>query len=167
MISHQSFAEIQRDCHLVGGVEDDLPWVNETNCNCPGTDSPIPVAGERSPLSHVGRTPVYLPNVGVPLKPHGPHPGEQLSGYNYHFPKAGACLEGASLGDVSNGAACTWRRLPMSRMIYGNDLISNGWDRAFVPDKPDNVSHTQANIDAFARAFKALDRLISPQSCGQ
>jgi hypothetical protein len=166
LLSHQSFPEIQRDCAIVGNHDDDgstLPWVNETSCNCPGTASPLPDPdGDRSPLTHIGRTPLYLPYVGVPMEPHGPHPGEELTGYNYHFPKAGACPEGQPLGFEG----CTWRRLPLSRMIYGDDLEANGWDRTFVQDTPGNVSHTKANIAAFGATFKALDGMVLPITCG-
>lgn len=83
------------------------------------------------------------------------------SGYNYHFPKEGECIDGEPLG--SHG--CTWRRKALARMLYGDDLIQAGWDRTFVPDTPTNVSHTMMNIAAFARAVRALDALVAPTSC--
>ncbi len=76
--------------------------------------------------------------------------------------QGGACKEGESLG--TNG--CTWRRLPTVRMIYGEDLLAAGWDRAVVPDTPTNVSHTEANIASFATAFNTLSRLVLPTNCG-
>ena len=56
--------------------------------------------------------------------------------------------------------------LPLARMLYGEDLVNAGWDRTFVPDTPTNVSHTLANVGAFARAAAALDRLVLPAQCG-
>ena len=162
MLSHQSLAEFQRDCSVLTD-DPQLPWVNTTNCNCPHTDSPFPVPGApNSPLVNIGRSPIFLPYVGVPLTPHGPHPGEQPSGHNFHFPKGGACAEGEALGS----GGCTWRRLPASRMIYGDDLEAAGWDLAFVADTPTNMSHTRANQAAFVAALRALDAKVAPVTCG-
>lgn len=163
MLSHQSFAEIQRDCHLVGGNGTEIPWVNETACNCAGTDSPFPdPAAARSPMRYIGRSPIFTPYVGVPMRPGGPHPGAAPSGHNFHFPKDGACGEGEALGT----GGCTWRRLPRARMLYGADLVAAGWDLAFVADTPSDVSHTNANKESFARALRALDAKALPDPCG-
>ena len=35
-----------------------------------------------------------------------------------------SCKEHEQLGD--NG--CTWKRHPQSRMLYGGDLLANGWN---------------------------------------
>ena len=166
LLAHQSLAELQRDCALVGpgsGDDAEMPWVNETACNCPGTADPLPApGGPRSPLTHVGRAKVFLPYVGVALRPRAAWPGEQPGGHNYHFPRGGGCPEGAALGE----GGCTWRRLPASRMVYGPDLEAAGWDRTFVPDVPGNTTHTEANVAAFRAALKSLDSRVRPTACG-
>eukprot|EP00466_Bigelowiella_natans_P006571 jgi/Bigna1/88157/estExt_fgenesh1_pg.C_280189 len=153
MLSHQTSAELARDCPS----NQTIPWVNETVCNCPDTSSPIPSSSSDS-VTHIGRSPVYLPYVGVELGPCDPPECVSIpSGFNYHFPASTACDEDALLG--SEG--CTWKRTPTVRMIYGSDLISAGWNRSFVPDTNTDTNHTQANIRAFQRAVKALDELIT------
>ena len=112
-------------------------------------------------MTQIGRAPVYLPYVGVKMEPRHNYTSIP-SGHNYHFPRDGACHEGEPLG--TNG--CTWRRISAARMLYGEDLLAAGWDRAFVPDTPTNVSHTRANIAAFGRAVAALDQLVLPAECG-
>jgi len=155
LLAHQPLSHMRHDC-FVGT----LPWVNETVCNCTGTAAPKPTTSNPS-TSYVGRAPVYMPYVGVKMEPAETYTNI-ASGHNYHFPKGGACAEGAALGE--NG--CTWRRLPAARMLYGADLLAAGWDRAFVPDTPSNVSHTRANIAAFAAAVRKLDELMEPTPCG-
>lgn len=83
------------------------------------------------------------------------------SGYNYHFPADGACGEGEAIGV----GGCTWRRLPLARMLYGADLLQHGWDLNFVADTPTNMSHTQKNVNAFRTALDALDSLVKPSPC--
>ena len=112
-------------------------------------------------MHYVSRAPVYLPYVGVKLVPKE-HYVSIPSGHNYHFPVQGACKEGEPLGT----GGCTWRRLPKARMLYGADLLAAGWDRTFVPDTPTNVSHTLANVAAFAKAVRRLDQLFAPVPCG-
>jgi len=139
-----------------------MPWVNETICNCTGASpaSPLPAAGSAS-RTHVGRAPVYLPYVGMTLAPCDGCVSIP-AGFNYAFPKDGKCREGAPLG----ADGCTWRRAPSARMLYGDDLLAAGWDRAFVPDTDTNVSHTLANVAAFAAAVKARDKLVLAPPCG-
>ena len=72
------------------------------------------------------------------------------SGYNYHFPRAGQCVDGQAIG--TNG--CTWKQLPQARMLYGDDLLAAGWDSKFVADTPTNQSHTLANVAAFKVALE-------------
>jgi len=155
LLAHQTIDQLKQDC-FVGT----LPWVNETVCNCSGTQSPEPAVSNPS-LKHVGRAPVFMPYVGVKMKPERSYTNI-ASGFNFHFPKGGACAEDAPLGTEG----CTWRRAPTVRMLYGDDLIAAGWDRAFVPDTATNVSHSRANIAAFARAVRALDAAAMPVSCG-
>ena len=50
-------------------------------------------------------------------------------------------------------------------MLYGADLIRNGWNRTFVPDTDKDQSHTLANVLAFKLAAIDLDRLIRPSDC--
>lgn len=152
MLAHQTIEDMKADC-FVG----EIPWVNETICNCSGANSPFPNASNPS-VSHIGRAPVYMPYVGINNSVPKSHFVNIYAGYNYHFPRGGACPEGAPLG--TNG--CTWRRHPHSRMLYGADLVAAGWDRRFVPDTPTNVSHTQKNQAAFESAVRALDSLMSP-----
>ena len=120
-------------------------------------DSP---RGFSTPL---GRPRLAAPRATVGVKPEPKANFTNIpSGFNYHFPRGGACADGQPLG--TNG--CTWRMLPLARMLYGEDLINAGWDRKFVPDTPTNVSHTLANVGAFSRAAAALDRLVLPVQCG-
>ena len=138
-----------------------LPWVNETVCNCPGTQSELPPPSHPS-LKYVGRSPVYLPYVGQELMPRTQYDASILAGYNFHFPKRGKCAENAPLG--TDG--CTWRREPVARMIYGHDLLAAGWNRTFVADTPTDQTHTLANVRAFSKAIHALDHLMTPAACG-
>ena len=128
--------------------------------NCTGAASETPAADNPS-RHYVGRAPVYMPYVGVKMAPKE-HNVDIPSGHNYHFPLQGACKEGEPLGT----RGCTWRRLPKARMLYGADLLAAGWDRTFVPDTPTNVSHSRANIAAFATAVRELDALFAPAPCG-
>ena len=164
-----------------------MPWVNETACHCRPSVTPVSTAvtralcvqvcncsghaaGAGSPhptpanpsSAHVGRAPVYMPYVGVANKPTAHYNVSIPAGHNFHFPKGGMCAPGAALG----ADGCTWRVRPEARMFYGADLIAAGWDRAFVPDTPTNVSHTRANQAAFARALRNLDALLAPAACG-
>ena len=120
--------------------------------------------GGNPSLRNVGRAPVFIPYVGVTLRPRAARPPWlEPWGHNYHFPKGGACAEGASLGD----GGCTWRRLPGARMIYGEDLVEAGWSKAFVPDTPSDTNHTKANVRAFQTALDHLGRLVRPAAeCG-
>eukprot|EP00746_Dinoflagellata_sp_MGD_P065272 gnl/MRDRNA2_/MRDRNA2_27201_c0_seq1.p1 gnl/MRDRNA2_/MRDRNA2_27201_c0~~gnl/MRDRNA2_/MRDRNA2_27201_c0_seq1.p1 ORF type:complete len:481 (+),score=78.77 gnl/MRDRNA2_/MRDRNA2_27201_c0_seq1:63-1505(+) len=154
MLAHQTIEDMKPDC-FVG----EIPWVNETICNCSGAKSPVPNATNPS-LFHVGRAPVYMPYVGINNSVPKSKYTNIYAGYNYHFPREAACPEGAPLG--TNG--CTWRRHSQARMLYGADLVAAGWDRTFVPDTPTNVSHTQKNQAAFVNALKNLDSLVMP--CG-
>ena len=138
-----------------------IPWVDEPQCVCAGTDSEVPRDGNPS-LTHIGRAPVYLPYVGNELKPTAHYSVSIPGGYNYHFPRNGECAEGAPLGT----AGCTWRRLPAARMLYGTDLLVAGWNRTFVADTPTDQRHTLANVAAFAKAWKALDEWVQPVACG-
>lgn len=161
LLSHQSPQELQRDCSFLTN-DDYMPWVNETSCNCANTSSPLPQANNLSSLSNIGRTPIYLPYVGVPMLPTGLREYDELIGYNYHFPKDTECKGEEELGD--NG--CTWKRKSISRMIYGQDLLNHGWDLNFIPDTPTNMTHTKANIDAFATTFQVLGDIFLPSPCG-
>lgn len=155
LLAHQTNASyLGQDCY-VGG----MAWIGETSCNCTGQtpQSPIPQNGNPS-LTHVGRMPVWLPYVGVTLSPYKLGDPEIFSGYNYHFPVNGACEEGEAIGT----RGCTWRRLPQARMIYGKDLIAEGWNTTFVRDTPTDLRHTEANKHAFKAALNALGALVKP-----
>lgn len=159
LLAHQTNESwLKEDCY-----EGHMAWLSETVCNCTGQTqkTPIPQPGNPS-LTHIGRMPVYLPYVGIDLKPHVPGDPQFASGYNFHFPTAGACDEGMPIG--TNG--CTWRRHPMARMIYGANLLDAGWDLTFVPDTPTDMTHTKRNSVAFKAAFDALDSIVHPAACG-
>eukprot|EP00931_Biecheleriopsis_adriatica_P017522 TRINITY_DN12546_c0_g1_i2.p1 TRINITY_DN12546_c0_g1~~TRINITY_DN12546_c0_g1_i2.p1 ORF type:complete len:400 (-),score=43.34 TRINITY_DN12546_c0_g1_i2:190-1389(-) len=158
LLAHQTNKTMKADCY-VGG----MAWLSETRCNCTGQTpkTVIPQPGNPS-LRHVGRMPVWLPYVGVKMNPWIEGNVQVQSGYNYHFPVGGACQEGEEIG----AGACTWRRLPLARMLYGADLLDHGWDLQFVPDTPTNMSHTIQNINAFKKALKSLDALVKPSPCG-
>jgi hypothetical protein len=162
LLSHQSTEELQRDCSFLTN-DDYMPWVNETSCNCANTDSPLPTANSPS-LSYIGRTPIYLPYVGVPMLPLGLREYDELIGYNYHFPKQTECLISRNENNVGDNG-CTWKRSPIARMIYGSDLLANGWDLAFVADTPTNTTHTKANINAFSQSFDSLNNKYLPTTC--
>jgi len=160
LLAHQSNESwLTPDC----GAGPHMAWIGETVCNCTGQQykSPIPQAGNPS-LTHVGRMPVWLPYVGVKLEPYKKGDPQVASGYNYHFPAGGACEEGEAIGT----RGCTWRRVGHSRMIYGRDLMEQGWNQTFVPDTPTDMRHTEANKQAFKRAFGALGKLAAPVPCG-
>ena len=157
LLGHQTLSQLNRSCFHSGTI----PWVDEPQCVCEGTDSEVPKPGNPS-LTHVGRAPIYLPYVGNELKPLEHYPVSILGGFNYHFPRDGECAEGQPLGT----AGCTWRRLPSVRLLYGADLLGAGWNRTFVADTPTDQSHTLANVAAFAKAWRALDRFVQPVACG-
>ena len=127
ILARQPIEQLQRDC-----FRKEMPWVNETQCNCFDGTGPLPAASDAS--SHfIGRAPVFLPYVGVKLDPMN-YPASTLVGHNYHFPAAAECKFGRDLGFEG----CTWRRAALTRMLYGADLIRAGWNHTFVKDESDN-----------------------------
>ena len=81
--------------------------------------------------NYVGRSKVYLPYYRY-KQPMERYPLSVLVGDNLSFPKRKACTEAQELGDEG----CTWKRLPQSRMLYGDDLMAHGWDATEVRSKP-------------------------------
>ena len=53
--------------------------------------------------------------------PYERYPVSKPDGYNYVFPKSGACAEGAA-PTLPPAAGCRWSRLPSSRIFWGSDL---------------------------------------------
>ena len=137
LIAHETLDVLRNDCFQSGT----MPWVNEPVCNCPGTDSPLPREGSQS-LTHVGRAPVYLPYVGVHLEPVESYAASIPAGANYHFPARAKCAEGAPLG----ADGCTWRRAPLVRMLYGDDLIDVSSARALRCHVDEPGSHSTARV---------------------
>jgi len=157
LLAHQSNDSfLSQDCYV-----GHMAWLKEKPCNCTNQvpKSPLPHPGNPS-LTHVGRMPVYLPYVGVTMKPYQAGDPQVKSGYNYHFPEEGACDQDQPL----RTDGCTWRRLPQARMFYGADLLAAGWNTSFVPDTPTDQSHTQANVQAFKRTL--VEHPIQPVQCG-
>jgi hypothetical protein len=77
--------------------------------------------------NYVGRSKVYLPYYRY-KQPMERYPLSVLVGDNLSFPKRKACTEAQALGD----GGCTWKRLPQSRMLYGDDLVAHGWNATQV-----------------------------------
>ena len=107
--------------------------------------------------SHVGRSDVLVPMGGAtnPL----------LVGSFLSFPKLGACSETQALGH----AGCKWKRLPRSRMLYGADLLSAGYNTSQVfhgMSEGDEIAFGLRNVAAFERAEAALDQIVQPRCCG-
>lgn len=149
--------------------DDKEPWVGANQCNCsigmPGTEAAL--LPENAPMAnYVGRSRVFLPYYRY-KDPAEDYPVSVLLGDNLSFPKKGACGEGGKLGD----GGCTWKRLPTSRMLYGQDLLDAGWSTAEAwPASGGSVEHeiafTQANVDVFEVALERLERFVTKRCCG-
>ena len=106
-----------------------LPWVDSVQCNCskgPGVEASW-LPPDAPMTNYVGRSKVYLPYDRY-KQPMEHYPVSVLVGDNLSFPKRKACTEAQALGDDG----CTWKRLPQSRMLYGADLVAQGWNATEV-----------------------------------
>ena len=163
MISHEPKNRTLAVCDPA----DKIPWTGANQCNC-SEGQPGTAAAELQPeapmANYVGRSRVYLPYYRYKT-PMDAYPVSVLAGDNLSFPRKGACAEAAGLGDD----ACTWKRLPSARMIYGADLMQHGWDTTAVRSQGSIVKElnvTYANMAVFDRAFEALEGWVTPRCCG-
>lgn len=142
-----------------------MPWyVHEPICNCTDSKSfpeSTAIVATNPSSEYVGMMPTYLP-WGYYQTPGGPYPVKKRRGENYSTPKKGSCKEGQTLS--TDG--CKWKRTPGARIIYGPDIFGAGWDDTWVPDTPENQTHTEYNIAAFARATHTNDHLMTQRCCG-
>lgn len=148
---------------------DKEPWVGANQCNCsigrPGTDAALlPPAAPMA--NYVGRSRVYLPYYRY-KEPRETYPVSVLIGDNLSFPRKGSCKEGERIGD----GGCTWKRLPMSRMLYGHDLLDAGWNTEETwPAAGGTVAHeleaTRANAAVFDAALQRIEAYVTKRCCG-
>ena len=89
-------------------------------------------------------------------------------GENWSTPKNGSCAEGARVGD--NG--CTWSRHPFARIVFGQQLLDNGWNATAVAHwplhehGPNQTTQYYTNLPVFDATWQALDKLLAPRCCG-
>jgi hypothetical protein len=148
---------------------DKEPWVGANQCNCsmgkPGTEAAL-LPPDAPMANYVGRSRVYLPYYKY-KKPLEDYPVSVLLGDNLSFPKKGACAEGDKLGD----GGCLWKRMPTSRVLYGNDLLEAGWDSSEAwPGSGGSIERelafTRANAAVFEVALERLERYVTKRCCG-
>ena len=80
--------------------------------------------------------------------PQEEYAGSTRCGTWYSLPKAGVCP----------GPDCSWSYEPTVRIVYGTELVSNGWDAALSFDqltgkRRNTTEQTLQNLNAFERAF--------------
>ena len=146
-----------------------LPWVGATQCNCsvgkPGVEAAL--LPPDAPMSnYIGRSKVYLPYYRY-TQPMETYPVSILVGDNLSFPRKTSCAEGQRLGEDE----CTWKRLPQSRMLYGDDLMAFGWDDTADYPKTggsieEEIAVTHKNIAVFNKALDNLGQYRTPRCCG-
>jgi hypothetical protein len=83
-------------------------------------------------------------------------------GDNLSTPKNGSCAEDAELGQDG----CTWRRLPVATIIYYADLLTEGWDPSLPHDTSTDSSGSLHAIEVMAKAWKRVERFLTPRCCG-
>ena len=146
-----------------------LPWAGATQCNCsvgkPGVEAAW-LPPDAPMANYIGRSKVYLPYYRYD-QPREHYPVSILVGDNLSFPRKTSCADDQRLGD----GGCTWKRLPQSRMLYGDDLMAFGWNA--TADYPntggsieEEIAVTHKNIASFNRALDNLGQYRTPRCCG-
>jgi hypothetical protein len=139
MIGQQKPNETQAPC---GQVLDDSVY---PACNCTPNSVLLPAS---APSRHlIGQAAVYCPYYYYTV-PQEEYAGSTRCGTWYSLPKAGVCP----------GPDCSWSYEPTVRIVYGTELVSNGWDAALSFDqltgkRRNTTEQTLQNLNAFERAF--------------
>ena len=100
-------------------------------CNCSRNSILMPPSAPS--LQYIGRQPIMCPYYYY-TEPRAEYPGSTPCGYWYSLPKAGECSssDGHPLG-VSG--TCTWSRQPFATIVYGDDLLHEGFDKRLSFDQ--------------------------------
>ena len=115
-------------------------------CNCstaPGINA-TRLLDDSPTANFVGRAPVYLP-YGPPPGPWIAPPSYPVSkrcGNNFSLLKRRSCAEGKPLGT----GGCTWRRMPLARIMYGAELTAAGWREAEPHGHRNSTNATDATL---------------------
>ena len=143
------------------------------NCSMESGQPPTPWAGSLS-QRYIGMMPVPLPCTSIlafrQIAGWGPGTYETTLPYGawYSTPSEGQCAPDQSVGN----RGCTWKRDPTAFMVYGEQLLAQGWNltapdiRAKDPRGHEwwwvPVRQTEQNRQAMERAFEGL----RPRCCG-
>jgi hypothetical protein len=153
VIAHQDAAQLAALC-----PEHDA-------CNCTG-------ASLSASAWWTGQMPISLPWSFEPVPP-----GAALKRFGgwYSHPGASKCADGAAKlptqppvpagGVPANSGVCNWRRLPVARIVYGADLLAQGWNRTGGHAVPCANAEMESNLAAFEAAYAALP--LAPRACGE
>jgi len=125
-----------------------------------GMDCQCDAGSIKASEKYTGQMPVCLPIhlhfSPAPAPTPAPTPAYHYGNW-YHHPAGAKCPEGENVVGT-NG--CTWRRDPVSQIVYGHDLVSHGW----------NISATgSTNEEVFGNAAamrSAFDALPGQKCCG-
>lgn len=192
MIGQEPRSRIEKQCGLYGAKGTAVePFVgDEVQCNCSFPPDPrggVYLEPEDPSLRYPGRSPVILPYLfwvrnasssnDYARWPLETYPVSVPNGYNFAWPKGGACAEGEAPPAVPPDAdqqPCTWSRRASSRVFWGNDLKASGWNFEWVQDTPADMNHTLANVGVFrdmvaskgSAATSTVGRFISHRCCG-
>jgi hypothetical protein len=132
-------------------------------CNC--THNSINVSNSSTSAHYVGKSAVYLPYCYF-THPAASYPNHTHIGDNLSTPTKGKCNEGQALGD----GGCTWKKQPVSRILYFDDLQRAGWNNTVPHDTPADMSGSLHAMNAMSRAWDGQDskfaKLLSPRCCG-
>ena len=158
VLAHQTAAQINMYCpppHGEGGLAGGgggptmAPPPVRNPCVClPGSLAASAV--------HTGWMPVSLPWSFEPLPPNTPT--VPYGGW-FHHPAASKCEDDGTAVGVDG---CTWRRSPVAVMLYGKQLLENGWNDT---DFGRTVVPNAAVYQNAAALRKAVDTINAP-CCG-
>ena len=110
---------------------------------------------------YIGKSPVWLPYTYY-TKPQDEYPNSTHIGDNFSTPKNGSCAETSKLGDDE----CTWKRQPLVKIIYYEQLLAHGWQSPMPTDTADNVTGSLHQIASMKAAWESLSTYMSPRCCG-
>ena len=161
IIGHQTLSEVEGQCGVCARSDPESPphcsnpptYGNDgeldghfVQCNCstaPGINA-TRLLDDSPTANFVGRAPVYLP-YGPPPGPWIAPPSYPVSkrcGNNFSLLKRRSCAEGKPLGT----GGCTWRRMPLARIMYGAELTAAGWREAEPHGHRNNTNATDATL---------------------
>eukprot|EP00055_Hartaetosiga_balthica_P008681 m.33085 g.33085 ORF g.33085 m.33085 type:complete len:628 (+) comp6430_c0_seq2:130-2013(+) len=157
ILSQQTFSQMHATCSF----NDLEPFVNEVKCFC--GNNGVLITPDNPSNRYVGRSPIYLPYGYWLDKPIPEHYNVSYQcGNNLSTPRMGSCGLTKSVTDPT----CTWKMLPIIRMMYGSDLLANGYNTAQVNDTPSNFTLSLHNMDAFKKTVTSVESRLKPRCCG-